>query len=220
MKTSELFLSCQGEGPDVGVPAFFVRLTGCNVRCAFCDTGYAFEGGIEHSVEELVEKIKLLTCDSGCELIVITGGEPLLQQHELAQLVSELSQDFRFAVETNGTLPRPSWWQEVVWDVDYKCPSSGVHTFDGSWLATGMRNRIKFVVSDEEDLRFVLSVLPTLRRSLRPVVLVSPVVPNTSANDIRSIRPWLQRVWGFCAENNLRYSLQVHKVVFGSRRGV
>jgi len=227
LRVTEIFHSLQGEGPDSGVPAVFIRLTGCNVRCSFCDTKYAFEEGVSFTLDELVSKVKSLTKDSNTSLIVITGGEPLLQQDKIIQLICELSSDFHFAIETNGTLSKPTWWKKVIWDVDCKCPSSEVSRFDDSWKTVGEKNRIKFVVSDERDLPFVVSVLPTLKGPLCPTILVSPaicgdVVPSNVLTLVaaQAQQKWLQRVWEFCVQNDLRFSLQNHKVVFGNRKGV
>ena len=216
MLVNEVFPSLQGEGPDCGVPAVFVRLSGCNVRCSFCDTTYAFEKGEEFTVGQVAEKICALS-EKG--LVVVTGGEPLLQHVSLSKLVNTLNNGHYFAVETNGTLARPVWWRRVVWDVDCKCPSSGVNDFNEEWLSIGKVNRVKFVVGGEKDLQFVKVIVAQANKFVPPTFVVSPVILKASTLDMMD-REWLQRVWEFCVENNLRYSLQVHKVVFGNKRGV
>lgn len=227
MKISEIFVSCQGEGPDCGLPAVFVRLRGCNVRCKWCDTPYAlnFRDDLDTPLESVIDKIKSLTKDSDIGYVIITGGEPLLQADEVYKLIKYLHRDFYFAIETNGTQPVPVWWREAGWDVDRKCPSSGVNGFLIKWGFMGRNHcRVKFVVYDEQDLEFVLRELKesaVFHNPLSPHVLISPAIRRewlTTADD--RCQAWLQKVWNFCVENNLRYSLQVHKVVFGERRGV
>ena len=192
MWINETFTSLQGEGPDAGKRAFFIRTTGCNVRCSFCDTAYAFTVGDEFSVAKMIDTIK--RC--GTKLVVVTGGEPLLQQEELGNVVNQLCKGFNFAIETNGTLPRPKWWKKVIWDVDCKCPSSGVDKFNRDWLMTGEKNRLKFVVSSEIDLLFVSECIARMRQwELCPTILVSPMTPNSLAYDMVQNRRWLQRVW-------------------------
>ena len=212
MLVNEIFHSLQGEGPDVGIPATFLRLAKCNVRCSFCDTKYAFQDGEEIMLSEVWARLMTHT-----KFIVVSGGEPLLQDEELGKLINLMrKQYYHFAVETNGTLPRPPWWKKVIWDVDCKCPSSGVKHFQHEWLSIGEKNRLKFVVSDKNDLEFVLGVVNSARHyELCPTLLVSPMIPIEGAG-----KEWLQTVWEFCVENNLRYSLQIHKFVWGNQRGV
>ena len=218
MKINECFKSLQGEGPDVGLPVVFVRLSGCNVRCSFCDTQYAFAEGTQYSIEEVAAKVCSLAPKG---LVIVTGGEPLLQQDELGKLVQLLRKTHHFAVETNGTLPKPRWWNKVLWDVDCKCPSSGVTKFDNEWFSVGEKNRIKFVVSNINDLFYVAAVVRRARFwELCPTLLVSPMIPFTDIDNLVAGRDWLQQVWHFCVVNDLRFSLQIHKVVFGSERGV
>jgi 7-carboxy-7-deazaguanine synthase len=212
MLVNEIFYSLQGEGLDVGIPATFLRLAKCNVRCSFCDTKYAFQDGREMTISEAM--FRLMTKN---KFIVVTGGEPLLQDEELGHLVELLRKDYyHFAVETNGTLPKPSWWKKVIWDVDCKCPSSGVKYFQNEWLSIGVKNRLKFVVSDKTDLEFASRVIDSARHfELCPTLLVSPVIPVEGAS-----KSWLQEVWNFCVANNVRYSLQIHKFAWGNQKGV
>ncbi len=114
---------------------------------------------------------------------------------------------------------RPIWWKRVTWDIDVKCPSSGVDIFDFSWTSVGRKNRLKFVVSSETDLLFVVDKLEVLKGALQPTVLVSPMIP-LARDSLTGQREWFQNVWNICIRYNLRYSLQVHKVVFGNRKGV
>jgi 7-carboxy-7-deazaguanine synthase len=195
----------------------FVRLAGCNllVPCQFCDTAYAQspEGGTEKTVEEIASEVGKLTRYGGW--VSITGGEPLWQLDELEELIKvlKLERGYRVTVETNGSIRPPRWWTLVdSWSADIKCPSSGVCGISHEiWLRARSQDQVKFVAGTEDDLAFVAS---TLERhfACKPTVLVSPVMPASTE--------WLQRVWAFCCEKKLRFSLQIHRVVWGDKKGV
>jgi 7-carboxy-7-deazaguanine synthase len=223
-----IFASLQGEGPDAGLPASFIRLQGCNLACTWCDTKYSWgKEAREMSVDSILSELLAV---SKSDFVIITGGEPLLQYLELSQLVDRLlKMHFRIAIQTNGTMPTPVWWKGVCWDIDYKCPSSGVKKpFYTDWALTGSSNRIKFVVADEQDLIFVEKRLPGLySTSETPTIVVSPMIPVTSTDTYinpvdrdRLTFNWNQKVWAFCVAYRLRYSLQLHKIVFGNKKGV
>ncbi len=225
MKISEIFYSLSGEGTHAGVPTVFVRLTGCNLRCTFCDTQYALEGGEELTTDEVLSRI------AGWILgrwVMITGGEPLLQSDELATFVSELKQRDRLVeIETNGSIDPPKYWFEYVdcWSVDVKCPSSGSYgSFRERWLKKmRKRDQLKFVVGTQEDLDFVKGFLNGM--TLKPTVLISPmasILLNKKEGIIEEYwnREWLQEVAEFCKEQNARMSLQLHKIIYGDRKGV
>lgn len=239
IKINEVFLSAQGEGLDVGTPTVFLRLSGCNVVCKWCDTKYANEVKEELSVDDVIRRV--LDVDKySSKRVYITGGEPLVQVEDVARLVSRLNCiEYDCTIATNGTLRAPSWWRTVTWDVDLKCPSSEVFKFDCSWWSVGPKNRIKFVVANRHDLAFVLKTLSDLLVSFNlaestrkeanmPTLIVSPMISQIGTDD--SIHPvvgmtlmrnnWLQEVWNFCIQYNLRYSLQIHKVIFGAKKGV
>ncbi len=219
MKVNEIFLSLAGEGPDTGIPMIFVRLQGCNLvpGCLWCDTAYALgEDGEDIDVDEIVRRVIENVDTYHCNRVYLTGGEPLIR--DIKPLVRLLIHaGYWVTVATNGTLPRPPRWKRVLWDIDCKCPSSGVSMFDWSWSTVGQKNRLKFVVADQTDLNFVVDILPKLKGPLCPTLVVSPMNPIGTDN---MNRPWLQEVWDFCIKYNLRYSLQVHKVVFGNKKGV
>jgi organic radical activating enzyme len=143
--------------------------------------------------------------------VYITGGEPLEQLDGLSELVVALARYPSVTIATNGTLPRPHWWYNVLWDVDCKCPSSGINAFDKSWRTLGRHNTIKFVVQDLIDLDFTKEEVKDLKGPLCPTIVVSPVWGDEE---------WRQVVWSFCVSQNLRFSLQSHKVVFGDKKGV
>lgn len=137
MKVTEIFYSVQGEGPSIGIPAIFIRLTGCNLRCPFCDTKYSLTGGLEYTIPEILKEIQKYPC----RRIVITGGEPLIQREEVIKLIKSLPVFYYVEIETNGTIsPGPLLLQYVdQWNISPKTKqtlmkinqtplSFGVHT--------------------------------------------------------------------------------------------
>jgi 7-carboxy-7-deazaguanine synthase len=227
MRVSEIFSSLQGEGVRVGVPMVFVRLAGCNLRCAYCDTDYARDpaSGVEMSVPRVVEAVRALRATGW---VCVTGGDPLYQGPEVYLLVEALGA-LGYVVEVfeNGSYDPPEWFREVdSWCVDVKCPSSGPSygTFRPRWLKRlRKRDALKFVVGNAEDLNFVRGLVDGSR--LRPALLVSPMamtLVNKREGTIEEFwnREWLREVWEFCVANNLRYSLQIHKLVYGNKKGV
>ena len=158
MVITEIFKSIQGEGTRAGLPCVFVRLTGCNLRCVWCDTAYAFYGGLKHTVEEVLERVHALAGDGGSRvsLVEITGGEPLLQPETPALAERLLAAGYTVMIETSGerfvgALPR-----EVIKIVDVKCPDSGESgKFDMANLdAVGPQDEIKFVIASRRDYDF------------------------------------------------------------------
>ena len=231
MKVTEIFVSLSGEGVHAGIPTVFVRLTGCNLRCVYCDTKYAFEGGEGLTPAQIVDRVRRF--NSKCKWAMITGSEPLLSnEHDLFELVRQLKGlEYSIEIETNGSIDPPpagsfGWFSLVdSWNVDVKCPSSGpaYGSFRRRWLTKlRKRDQLKFVVGTEEDLNFVRGFLNGNR--CRATKLISPMLPNSPNSQfgdvLMSQRPWLQTVWEFCVKNNVRWSFQQHKLVFGNKKGV
>jgi len=237
MRLNEIFNSIQGEGIHAGEPTTFIRLQGCNLQCSWCDPKYAQDrhSGETRSIDSILEEVKALPRGWIC----ITGGEPLLQQDELSSLLGALKRDnYRIEIETNGSIALPSWarWGTKLvdsWVVDYKPPSSGVfghHAVD--WRVLTSADQLKFVVKDSDDLKVVVDASRTLVGSYpktRPQLLVSPIVNYSATEWCRTEgqsaamiveTAWLQEVAQFCIENGMRLSLQLHKIIYGDRRGV
>ena len=158
LSVSEVFFSLNGEGLLMGIPTVFVRLSGCNLRCSWCDTPYAWEKGTEKSVKEVYEAVK--TGDNGfCWWVLLTGGEPLLQDVE--ELIDLLQPHYRIGVETNGSLYERILERCDFISVDVKPPSSSnptedIHVFKKIIHAIEKRSgQVKAVIADENDYRFV-----------------------------------------------------------------
>lgn len=159
MKITEIFLSIQGESSWQGLPCVFVRTTGCHLRCVWCDTDYAFYGGRDMSVEEIVAEIERI--GRGCRLVELTGGEPLLQK-EIGQLAERvLERGYMVLCETSGSVDVGVLPAGVVKIMDIKCPGSG-ESGNNLWAnleKLGPGDEIKFVIADRSDYEWALSVI-------------------------------------------------------------
>jgi 7-carboxy-7-deazaguanine synthase len=218
MVITEIFKSIQGEGTRAGLPCIFVRLTGCNLRCTWCDTEYAFYGGTKRSVLDVCEKVANLA-DSGAariSLVEITGGEPLLQP-ETPELARELlASAYTVMIETSGErfvgkLPR-----EVIKIVDVKCPDSGeADTFDMANLdALDRKDEIKFVISTRCDYDFARDFTLVHRLPERVnQVLFSPVFTDPSGR-WDGLEPRTLVEWILADGLPVRLGLQLHKFVW------
>ncbi len=204
MRVTEIFFSIQGEGTRAGRPCIFVRFTGCDLRCNYCDTAHAFTGGREMGREEILAEV----ARHPCRLVLLTGGEPMLQR-ELPGLARDLlERGYEVTVETHGQAPLGALPAEVVRIADVKTPGSGEPAGDLAWLGRLQpHDEVKFVVSSEEDFRWSLEVI---RRHLLPgraTVLVGPVLGRV---DPRDLARWLLE-----SGIDARLNLQLHKVIWG-----
>jgi 7-carboxy-7-deazaguanine synthase len=218
MVITEIFKSIQGEGTRAGLPCIFVRLTGCNLRCTWCDTAYAFYGGTQHSMDEVIEKVRALSGEgaSPVTLLEITGGEPLLQPETPALARRLLAEGYTVMMETSGerwigVLPR-----EVIKIVDVKCPDSGeADSFDMSNLeALSPNDEIKFVISTRRDYDFAreFTAQHDLSGRVREV-LFSPVFPDPVGAwpglEARELAEWI-----LADGLAVRLGLQLHKFIW------
>lgn len=204
LQVNEIFYSIQGESSYAGRPCVFVRLTGCNLRCTYCDTKYAYEEGISMVIPEIVARVS----SYGCRLVEITGGEPLLQP-QTPELVRTLL-DLRFTVlmETNGSLDIGVVDDRCVRILDIKCPSSGEsdrNYFDNLKKMTP-RDEIKFVIGNREDYEYAKSILAAhgLRQNTPP--LFSIVFGTIGA---RRLAQWIIQ-----DRLDVRLQLQIHKLIW------
>lgn len=218
MVITEIFKSIQGEGTRAGLPCIFVRLTGCNLRCTWCDTAYAFHGGTKMSLEEILEKVNALAGKPSVRvpLIEITGGEPLLQPETPALAKKLLVAGFTVMIETSGerfvgALPR-----EVIKIVDVKCPDSGEpDTFDMKNLeAVSTQDEIKFVISSRRDYEFAREFTRQHKLTDRVrEVLFSPVFPDP-AGQWQGLEPRDLVEWILADGLPVRLGLQLHKFIW------
>jgi 7-carboxy-7-deazaguanine synthase len=212
MIITEIFKSIQGESNYAGLPCVFVRLTGCNLRCHWCDTAYAFHGGQKMTVEEVIARIHQL----GGELVELTGGEPLLQEDVYPLTGQLLAEGFKVLVETSGERHIGRLPQAVVKVVDVKCPGSGEGgTFCLDNLsALGSKDQIKFVIADQNDFQFARDFIAQndLRNRVEEIIL-SPVFGKLPP---RQLAEWILR-----DGLRVRLGLQIHKFIWDpDARGV
>ncbi len=229
MQITEIFKSIQGESTHAGLPCIFVRFTGCNLRCTWCDTAYAFYGGKRMSLDEVLDQVRefsrsLTTPEAQpVKLVELTGGEPLLQPEAVTLAERLLAEGYTVLVETSGerfvgNLPRA-----VIKIVDVKCPDSGEGgTFDMANLdALGPQDEVKFVVASRRDYEFAREFTGAHRLAGRVrQVLFSPVTPDPEEKwpglDAHALAEWI------LADNlPVRLGLQLHKIIWDpATRGV
>ena len=210
MKVNNIFSSLQGEGLFAGVPSVFLRLHECNLRCSYCDAIEAVSGEdySEMTSSEISKKILSFPDKDLC----ITGGEPLLQEDGLVDVITKTMSEKRVSIETNGTLPikmlRNSF-PFAYFSLDWKMPSSGNAEFlRENLLHIKNRGWIKFVVGDINDLDYAVEMIKTVTR---PDIefIISPVFEKGAE--------WFKKVSYFCMENNfsgrVRFQLQLHKLL-------
>ena len=177
MKINEIFTSIQGETSFAGLPFTFVRLTGCNLRCSYCDTKYAYEEGTECSIEQVVSDIQ----QRGISRLLVTGGEPLLQ-NETPGLCSLLAdKGFIVLLETNGSISIKNVDQRVCRILDLKCPGSGMDAhmdFKNIGYLTA-RDEVKFVISDRNDFQWALAIIKRYNLEDKTHILMSPAHSST-----------------------------------------
>lgn len=208
LRVSEIFASIQGETSFVGLPFSFVRLTGCNLRCRYCDTTYAYDDGDEFSLEEVVSRVSFF----GIPRVTVTGGEPLLQP-EAFSLVSTLLDGGRTVlVETNGTLPLAPLDPRAVKIMDVKCPDSGEadKTLWENFSALTPRDEVKFVIASGEDYRYAREVLERYGKERRFAALFSPAFGLLAPEKLAG--------WMVGDRLDARFQLQLHKLVWGPDR--
>jgi len=220
MQITEIYKSLQGESTYAGVPCVFVRLTGCNLRCSWCDTEYSFYGGKKMTSEQVFEEVENLSRTVG--LVEITGGEPMLQERELVPLMQRLLEaGYKVLLETSGERPLERVPAGVVKIVDVKCPDSGEgDTFHiGNLEALQPYDEVKFVISGRSDYEFARDFMR--RHDLAPrvnAVLFSPAF-SKDASGVRDASNCLldpQQLAEWMLEDNVpaRLGLQIHKLIW------
>jgi 7-carboxy-7-deazaguanine synthase len=212
LTVNEIFFSIQGESTRAGQPCVFVRLTGCDLRCSWCDTPYAFTDGRKRSVDDVVAAIAAF----GCPLVEVTGGEPLLQPDVYPLMERLLAAGSTVLLETGGHRSLAQLPARVVAIVDVKCPGSGeVDKVDWENLARlRPHDEVKFVIRDRADYDFARAAVERHQLASRAAaVLFSPVHGVLEPRDLAS--------WVLTDRLPVRVQLQVHKYIWGATtRGV
>jgi len=224
LQIAEIYRSIQGESTYTGLACVFVRLTGCDLRCAYCDSAFAFAGGERVAQDEILRRVD----GFGCELVEITGGEPLLQKAVFPLMQRLCDAGRTVLLETSGAHDIARVDPRVVRIVDVKCPSSGES--DRNLLSNfdhlGFRDEIKFVVGSRQDFEWATDLLRRheLHRRVH-CVLLSPVFMTTAVKgQIKGhpgLDPQLLADWILEEKLPVRLQLQVHKYIWEpTRRGV
>jgi 7-carboxy-7-deazaguanine synthase len=220
MQLTEIYKSLQGESTHAGLPCIFVRLTGCNLRCSWCDSEYTFQGGRKMTAGEVMKEVQRLSPNGG--LVEITGGEPMLQERELLPLMQQLlNAGYRVLLETSGERPLNNVPGKVIKIVDVKCPNSGeANTFDIENLKTlAPHDEVKFVLSGRPDYEFARDF--TRRHGLADrvaAVLFSPAFRKDATGTRDSshclLDPRELAEWMIADDVPARLGLQLHKFIW------
>jgi 7-carboxy-7-deazaguanine synthase len=220
MHLIELYKSVQGESSFAGLPCIFVRLAGCNLRCAWCDSEYTFTGGKPFTLDEVEQQIKAL---APCTLIEFTGGEPMLQAKELLPFMDRLlAQNFTLMIETSGERPLAEVPKAVHKIVDVKCPGAGsaANSFRMENLEALTKNdEVKFVLTNRADYDFARTFITEHKLNEKAgSILLSPAF-NKSPSPLRTtdnatLDPRTLVEWMMADGINARLSLQIHKFIW------
>lgn len=210
LKLNEIFFSIQGESTQAGRPSIFIRLTGCKLRCTYCDTQYSYFEGEEVEIDEIIRRIK----DFPCRLVEVTGGEPLEQKETPILLQRLLDEGYEVMLETDGVedVSRVPAGVKIIMDV--KTPGSKMANPKSAKNLAQLRagDEIKFVICDEKDYVFAKDFLRQNPPPAGTITLFSPVLPQTNL-------AWLPEA---ILRDGLpvRFQLQMHKMIWGEKRGV
>ena len=205
MKIYEIYTSIQGESSYQGLPCVFIRLSGCNLRCAWCDTAYAFFGGEEKSIKEIMSEVK----GTGPLLVEITGGEPLMQSECYALLKELCDQKYEVLLETSGSIDTIEVDQRVRKIIDFKTPSS-LMVDENNWDNISRLNpgdELKFVIGDRADYDWALNIIEKNGLEEKTIVNLSPVHGVMSPSELTK--------WMLEDKIDVRVNVQIHKYIWG-----
>lgn len=209
-KVNEIFKSIQGESTHTGRICTFIRLSGCNLRCDYCDTTYSFEEGEDLTLETIIEKVSQLNSN----LVEITGGEPLCQRETPILAKSLVEKGFEVLIETNGSQDIASLPTEVKKIVDIKCPDSG--SFESFFLKNietlTNQDECKFVISSVRDFDWSLRFIEEHKLNSICKLIFSPNTTSISSEKLAKLI--------VAKDAPVRLGLQIHKVIWGDKRGV
>ena len=209
LRLTEVFHSLQGEADSVGIPTVFVRLTGCPLRCQYCDTAYAFEGGHWHSIRSIVERVVSFSTRYVC----VTGGEPLAQPNCLSLLTRLCDAGLRVSLETSGAIDSTEVDPRVVRVLDVKTTGSGesARNLLTNYASVRATDCVKFVVCDRDDYEWAREFSSEHGLYERTQVLLSP--------SFTQLEPKVLAGWILEDRLNVRFQVQLHKVLWGNEAG-
>ena len=205
LKINEIFKSIQGESSYAGLPCAFVRLTGCDLRCRYCDTQYAYYEGKTMSVAEVVAAVD----GYGLRLVEVTGGEPLLQESVYPLMAGFLSKGYKVLLETSGSMPINDVPEDVVKIMDLKCPGSGEESQNeyDNINRLSPNDEVKFVILDRKDYEWSRDILQKYSLDKKCQVLFSPVYDKLNIQDLA--------LWILDDRLPVRMQTQLHKIIWG-----
>jgi len=209
MKIHEIFRSLQGEGVMIGTPTVFIRTVGCNLRCEWCDTQEAYEGGQDMSVEQILAKVE----EFKTQFICLTGGEPMLQKDIIKLMNRLLEKCYQVTLETNGTLSLEDvpCSESLLISMDVKCPSSGMQdrTMVSNIELLSPADQLKFIVADKNDLRYAENIIKEY--DIKANIIFTPV----GGMDLEPVARFV-----LSKHINARVLPQLHKLIWGDKSGV
>ena len=211
LKINEIFHSIQGESSYTGLPCIFIRLTYCNLRCSYCDTEYAFYEGSDMTVKEILDKIKQYSTN----LVMVTGGEPLIQDGSIKLMTQLLQNKYDVMLETSGSLSLDKVPKDVIKIVDFKCPSSKMMN-KNDWTILNDINKtdeIKFVIGNREDYDWSKDMIKNYNLNKICPILFSPVYDKINMEDLSK--------WILDDGIKVRLQIQLHKHIWDAdKKGV
>ena len=204
IKINEIYLSVQGESTHTGLPCIFIRLTGCNLRCSWCDTAYAFHEGKNMSIDEILQKVE----NFGIHLVEITGGEPLMQDNVYTLMRKLIKKGYKVMLETGGSISLERVPKDVIKIMDLKCPGSGEqekNNLDNLKLLVP-HDEVKFVILDKKDYEWSRDIIKRYKINETAHILISPVFDKL---ELKEIVKWI-------LEDRLpvRLQTQLHKIIW------
>jgi len=210
LKINEIFFSLQGESSRIGLPTIFIRLTGCPMRCTYCDTAYAFHGGRNMSVNEILEDISQYKT----KYVTVTGGEPLAQKTCWGLIKNLSDKGYIVSLETGGAISIEGIDERTKIILDIKTPDSGEYLKNDkkNFALVDKKDEIKFVLSSRQDYEWAKKFIKEEKLIDKAPIIFSPVYKNLSYENLSQ---WI-------LEDNLavRFQVQLHKIIWGEKKGV
>ena len=210
LKIYEIFYSLQGESSRMGLPTIFIRLSGCPMRCHYCDTAYAFQGGSMMDIEDIMASIKKYDTP----YVTVTGGEPLAQKEVIKLLKALADSNYEVSIETGGGLSIKEVDPRIKIILDIKTPESGEEK-KNHWENLDMissKDEIKFVLCSREDYDWAKKILDQYKLPQKCSVLFSPVYQKLDVTDLGD--------WILKDQLHVRMQIQLHKLLWGEKSGV
>ena len=209
LRITEIFFSIQGETSKIGLPTVFIRLTGCPLRCQYCDTSYAFYGGEVMLFEDIIHRVTKFNCKDVC----VTGGEPLAQANSKKLLKGLADLDFKVSLETGGSISLEGIDERVKIIMDIKTPDSGEST-KNRWENLELlkqSDELKIVICSREDYQWSKDIIEQYKISEKCPILFSPC---TESIDPRDLAEWI-----LTDQLPIRFQMQIHKILWDNQPG-